>query len=180
MPEAPDRLAFAPPSDGPGSGSGTAPPQGPGVVVPFPVPPTEGRRLRVGWGVGIGAAVVLLVCAGGLAAVIGLFAVMSRALNEQAHVVVGEYLDDVNARRYADAYNSLCDRTKAQLSEAEFTSRQAQQEPIASYRVGEIDLTSMDLPVPVDVTYSDGGTGRLKAYLGQNETGEFQVCSVEE
>jgi hypothetical protein len=156
-------------------------PQGPGVVPPFPAPPTEGRRLRVGWGLGVGAAVLLLVCGGGVAAVIGLVEVMSRALNEQAQVVIGDYLDDVNAKRYAEAYDSLCAETKAQVSQAQFTSDQAGQEPIRSYTVGDLPLTSVDLAVPVDVTYTDGSTGQLRAYLGQNrETGQFQVCSVEE
>ena len=169
------------PAEGPGAGGSTAPPQGPGVVLPFPAPPTEGRRMRIGWGLGIGAAVVLLICGGGLAAMIGLGVVMTQALNEQARVVIGDYLDDLNARRYAEAYDSLCDQTKSQVSEAEFTSDQADQEPIRSYRVGEINLASVDLAVPVSVTYTDGRTAQLQAYLGQNdETGEFQVCSVEE
>ena len=158
-----------------------APPQGPGVLSPFPAPPTEGRRLRIGRGLGIGAAVVLLVCGGGLAAVVGLVAVMGRALNEQVQVVVGDYLDDLNARRYAEAYDSLCDQTKSHVTEAEFTSDQAGQEPIRSYRVGRINLASVDLAVPVSVTYTDGRTAQLQAYLGQDdETGRFQVCSVEE
>jgi hypothetical protein len=158
-----------------------APPQGPGVLAPFPAPPTEGRRLRLGWGLGIGAAAVLLLCVGGVAAVIGLFNVMQRALNEQAQVVIGDYLDDINARRYAEAYDSLCAETRSQVSEAQFTSEQAGQEPIRAYQVGSLDLASVDLAVPVDVTYSDGRTGQLQAYLGQNEeTGQFQVCRVEE
>jgi hypothetical protein len=158
-----------------------APPQGPGVLTPFPAPPTEGRRIRIGWGLGIGAAVLVLVCGGGLAAVAGLIAVAGRALNEQAEVVVSDYLGDVKAKRYAEAYDSLCDDTKAQLTEAQYTSQQAGQQPIQDFSVGTIDLASVDLAVPVDVTYTDGRTARLQAYLGQDEeTGEFQVCSVEE
>jgi hypothetical protein len=158
-----------------------AAPPGPGVLSPFPAPPTEGRRLRVGWGVGIGAAALLLVCGGGLAALIGLGAVMSRALNEQAQVVVGAYLDDIKARRYAEAYDSLCPETRAQVTEAQFTSDQAGEEPIGAYRVGKLNLADVDLAVPVQVTYADGRTAQLRAYLGQNEeTGAFQVCSVEE
>ena len=156
------------------------PPPGPGVFPPFPAPPTEGRRLRIGWGLGLGAAALLLVCGGGLAALIGLGTVMERALNEQARVVIGDYLDDVNAKRYAEAYDSLCAETKTQVTEAQFTSDQAGQDPIRSYTVGDLPLTSVDLAVPVEVTYTDGSTGQLRAYLGQNrETGQFQVCSIE-
>jgi hypothetical protein len=158
-----------------------APPQGPGVVPPFPAPPTEGRGRRIGLGLGIGGAVVLLVCGGGIAAVVGLFSVMSSALNEQAHVVVGDFFDAVKAKRYGEAYNSQCQDVKDQETQAEFTSRITSTEPIESYRVGDIDLTSVDLSVPVDVTYSTGGASQLMVYLGQDrETGEFQVCGIEE
>jgi hypothetical protein len=158
-----------------------APPPGPGVLTPFPAPPTEGRRLRVGWGLGIGAAVLLLVCGGGVSALIGLGVLMNRALNEQADVVVSAYLTDLKDRRYTEAYAALCDERKAQISEAEFASQQAGRETISDWDVGTLDLTSVDLAVPVEVTYSDGRTGQLQAYLGQNEeTGAFQVCSVGE
>jgi hypothetical protein len=158
-----------------------APPQGPGVQPPFPAPPTEGRRLRVGVGLGIGALVVFLVCGGGVAAVIGLVTVMNRALNEQAEVVVSEYLEDVGARRYAEAYASLCAETRATLTEAQFTSQVADDEPIRSFDVGTVALTDVDLAVPVDVTYQNGDTARLRAYLGQSqETGQFQVCRLQE
>jgi len=66
-------------------------------------------------------------------------------------------------------------------TQAEFTSRITSTDPIASYRVGDINLTSVDLSVPVDVTYSSGDTSQLRVYLGQDrETGEFQVCGIEE
>jgi hypothetical protein len=158
-----------------------APPPGPGVYPPFPAPPTEGRGRRIGLGLGIGAAVLLLVCGGGIAAVIGLFTVTSSALNEQAHVVVGDYFDDVRAKRYNEAYDAQCQDAKDQESRAEFASRLAEDEPIASYRVGDLSLATVDLAVPVDVTYNNGDTGRLSVYLGQDSsTGGFQVCGVEE
>jgi hypothetical protein len=151
------------------------------VVPPFPAPPTEGRTLRVGLGLGIGGAVVVLVCGGGIAATVGLFSVMGSALNEQAHVVVGQYFAAVKAQRYAEAYNSQCQDVKDRESQAEFTQRITSTEPIASYAVGNVDLTSVDLSVPVKVTYTGGGSADLQVYLGQNrETGEFQVCGIEE
>ncbi len=158
-----------------------AAPQGPGVRPPFPAPPTEGRRLRIGLGLGIGAAVLLLVCGGGVAALIGLTTVASRALNEQADVVVGDYIDDLRAERYAEAYDSLCAETRATTSRAEFTSQAAAAEPIRSFDVGELPLTGVDLAVPVEVTYENGTTARLRAYLAQNrETGQFEVCRLQE
>ncbi len=158
-----------------------APPQGPGVVPPFPAPPTEGRRFRLGLGLGLGALVVLLVCGGGVAALIGFGTVAGRALNEQADVVIGAYIDDIKAKRYAEAYRSLCAETRASTTEAQFTSQVADDEPIAEYDVGTLDLASVDLAVPVDVTYENGRTARLRAFLGQNQqTGQFQVCSLQE
>ena len=157
------------------------PPQGPGVVPPFPAPPTEGRRFRIGLGVGIGALVALLVCGGGVAALIGFTTVAGRALNEQADVVIGAYLDDLKARRWAEAYDSLCAETRSTTSRAEFTAQAAAEEPIRDYVVGDLPLTSVDLAVPVEVTYENGDTARLRAYLGQSrETGEFQVCRLQE
>ena len=158
-----------------------APPPGPGVVPPFPAPPIEGRGLRIGLGLGIGGAVVLLVCGGGIAAAVGLISVMGRALNEQAHVVVGHFFAAVKAQRYAEAYNSQCQDVKSRESQAQFTQRITATSPIASYQVGDVDLTSVELSVPVKVTYSGGNTADLHVSLGQDrETGQFQVCGIEE
>ena len=157
------------------------PPPGPGVFPPFPAPPTEGRNRRIGLGLGIGGAVLVLVCGGGIAAAAGLVTVMSSALNEQAHVVIREYFDDVRAKRYNEAYDAQCQEVKDQESRAEFASRVAEDQPIVSYRVGDVDIADVNLSVPVDVTYDDGDTGQLYVYLGQNpQTGRFQVCGVEE
>ncbi|WP_041840696.1 hypothetical protein [Actinoplanes friuliensis] len=155
------------------------PPQGPGVFPPFPAPPVEGRSRRVGVGLGIGAAVLLLVCGGGAALGVGLTRVMSSALNEQAEVVVGDYFDALKDREWAQAYDLLCQRAKTSETEAEFVSRVSAEELITDYDVGQVEL--VQLSAPVDVTYSNGDTAELRAYLGQNrETGGFEVCSVEE
>ena len=154
------------------------PPPGPGVLAPFPAPPTEGKRLRVGIGLGVGAAVGLLVCGGGLATTIGLTAIVGNAMDEQAQVVIGDYLEDLEAKRYSEAYDQLCGPERARTTEAEFTSEVAAAEPITDWQVGEVDLTS--LGVPVSVTYANGDTAQLEAVLGQDpETGQFQVCTLE-
>jgi hypothetical protein len=151
------------------------------VVPAFPAPPTEGRRRRIGLGLGLAAGILVLACGGGVAILAGLGVVMNNALNEQAKVVIGDYLDDVKAKRYAEAYDSLCARTRATVTKSEFTSDAQTAQPLQSWRVGDLDLASVDLAVPVEVTYAGGGSGRLEAHLGQNrETGQFEVCSVEE
>ena len=139
---------------------------------PFPAPPTEGRNRRVGISLGIAGGVLVLACGGGVAVAFGLVTVTSRALNEQVHVVVRDYFEDVRAKRYNQA--------KDRESRAQFAGRVAQDDPIASYRIGDISLTSLNQSVPVDVTYTDGDTGHLSVYLGQNpQTGRYQVCGVE-
>jgi hypothetical protein len=157
------------------------PPHGPGVFPPFPAPPVEGKGLRVGLSLGIGAALVLLICGGGLAAVIGLGATMTKALNEQAHVVVGDYLSAVQAKKYDEAYGMLCQSEKDRQTQTEFEADAARADPIRRYTVGDVDLATIDLTVPVDVTYADGRTGTLQVHLDQSpDTGQFQVCGVEE
>jgi hypothetical protein len=157
------------------------PPQGPGVFPPFPAPPVEGKGLRIGLGLGIGAAVLLLVCGGGIAAVIGLGATMSGALNEQAHVVIGDYFVALEAKKYDDAYDMLCQTEKDRQTQAEFVSSEEAADPIESPDVGDLDCAAVDLTVPVQVTYTNGQTGTLEVYLEQSpDTGEFQVCGVQE
>jgi hypothetical protein len=151
------------------------------VFPPFPAPPVEGRGLRIGLGLGIGAAVAVLACGGGVAATVGLIATVSSALDEQAHVVVGDYFEAIEASKYEEAYGMLCQTEKDQQSQAEFVSSAEAADPIKSHSVGDLDLTAVDLAVPVQVTYTDGRTGVLEVYLEQSpDTGEFQVCGVEE
>lgn len=146
---------------------------------PFPAPPVEGRGRRVGVGLGLGAGVLLLVCGGGAAAAVGLTTVMGSALNEQADVVVSDYLTALRDREWAKAYDMLCSRAKDEENEAQFIGRIATGDPITSWDVGNVDL--VQLAAPVEVTYSTGRTADLRAYLDQNrETGGFEVCSVGE
>ena len=177
QPPGPGAASFPGP---PPAGFVPEPPPGPGVVPPFPAPPVEGRGLRIGLGLGIGAAVLVLVCGGGLAATFGLLSVTGRALNEQAHVVVGHFFDAVKAKRYSEAYNSQCQAQKNRETQAEFTDRVSSSDPISTYVVGNLNLTSVDLSVPVNVTYTSGESGQLRVNLGQDrETGAFQVCGIE-
>src|SRR5690349_10644471 len=102
-----------------------APPPGPGVQPPFPAPPVAGKGKRRGRGLGIGAGVVLLVCGGGVAALIGLGTSMSEALDEQAHVVVGHYLDALRDGKYDTAYGMLCDKAQDDETPTEYRGRVA-------------------------------------------------------
>ncbi|MEU4422795.1 hypothetical protein AB0F81_19375 [Actinoplanes sp. NPDC024001] len=155
------------------------PPHGPGVHPPFPAPPVEGKGRRIGLGFGVGGGVLLLVCGGGGAALYGLGLAADDALNEQATVVVSRYVEAVQDREFGKAYRQLCQDTRDEISEAEYTSEMAASQQITSYQVG--DFNSLTFSVPVRVTYSDGDVGDLRARIEQNtSTAEFEVCELGE
>lgn len=154
-----------------------APPQGPGVYPPFPAPPVEGRGRRIGLGLGIAAGVVVLVCGGGLAAAVGVVVSGAGAVQEQAHAVVGDYLDALHDGRYDRAYDMLCQQAQRRETPAEFRGRVTAMTPIESYRLG--DLNPVTLALPVEATYENGQTSELQAQLGQDsQTGALEVCDL--
>jgi hypothetical protein len=156
-----------------------APPPGPGVVPPFAAPPVEGRNARLWLGLGVGGAIALLCCGGGIAALIAFGLTSQEAFNEQAQVVVGDYLDAINDGEYAEAYDMLCESEQRAVTRTEFEEQVESQPRISSYDVGDLNLTS-EISVPVDVTYADGQRDRLRFLLEQDTgTGAFEVCGVE-
>src|SRR3954471_3387050 len=94
------------------------PPPVPGAHPPFPAPPVEGKGKRIGWGLGIAAGVVVLICGGGIAAMIGIGLSASGALQERAEAAVSDYLDAVEAKHYDEAYGLLCDDARQEESAA--------------------------------------------------------------
>jgi hypothetical protein len=156
-----------------------APPQGPGVFPPFPAPPVEGKGKRIGWAIGITAGVVVLVCGGGLAALIGVGVSMQGSYQEKAHAAVSGYLNALRDRKYDEAYGLLCDDTQQNESAAEFRTRVSGEPVIQTYDMGKFDLVTGS--VPVDAVYDNGSSAELKAYLGvDSDTGAFEVCELGE
>ncbi len=156
------------------------PPQGPGVTPPFPLPPTEGRRSRVWLGIGIGALITVLVCGGGVAAIIGLATTGARALNEQVDVVVGDYFEAVKQKRFDDAYKQLCEDARDDESSAEFTRRLSAEPALDTFTVGNLAVSAIEPVVPVDVVYVGGARDTVQVSLSQNSsTGRLEVCGVE-
>ncbi|WP_091108061.1 hypothetical protein [Micromonospora citrea] len=153
------------------------PPAGPGVAPPFAAPPTEGRNTRLWLGLGAGALAVLLCCGGGGAAVVGLVVTGVQAVREQGHTVSTDYYQALVERKYGAAYDQLCDDAQRRESRGEFERRVAAEPQISAFRVGEVDATT--LTVPVDVTYTGGRQDRQEVVLGQDrETGGMEVCGV--
>ncbi|MCU7728751.1 hypothetical protein ODJ79_33995 [Actinoplanes sp. KI2] len=156
-----------------------APPQGPGVQPPFPAPPVEGRGRRIGMSIGIAIGVVVLVCGGGLAAVIGILVSTQGAAQERAQAAVSEYLNALRDGKYDKAYDLLCDDAQQAESENAFESRVSDEPVIRSYTMGKFDIVSWTMPV--QATYDDGSDAQLEARLGTDQdTGEFEVCGIGE
>jgi hypothetical protein len=160
-------------------GTAEAPPQGPGVQPPFAAPPIDGDRTRVWVGLGVGAAALLLCCLGGVAGVGGLLYTGIRALNEQARVAVGGYLDAVEAENFVEAYSRLCDDAKRQESVQQFSARLADEPHISGYTLYEASIAEQ-IVLPADVRYDTGQQQTLRFVLIQDtQTGELEVCGVE-
>ncbi|MFB9853456.1 hypothetical protein ACFFMR_24060 [Micromonospora andamanensis] len=161
---------------GPESGA-PVPPPGPGVAPPFAAPPTEGGRSRLWLGLGAGALALLLCCGGGGTAVVGLLVSGVQAIEEQGRTVSGDYYRALSDGDYGRAYDQLCEDARRRESRQEFERRSAAEPQISSYRVGEVDTTT--LTVPVEVTYSGGGQERQQVVLAQDpQTGGMEVCGV--
>jgi hypothetical protein len=159
--------------------SAPPPPPGPGVTPPFPAPPIEGRTARLWVRLGVAGAAVALCCGGGLAAGIGLVVTGARAINEQAKVVVESYLNDVRAARYDDAYDHLCDALQERETPKEFATRVSDEPKIDEFRVGNVELSQIALPV--DVVYRDGRQRTLRFQMSQDQSsGELEVCRIEQ
>ncbi|MGC4808526.1 hypothetical protein [Micromonospora sp. DT233] len=153
------------------------PPAGPGVAPPFAAPPTEGRSVRLWLGLGVGALAVLLCCGGGGAAMVGLAVSNVEAVQEQGRAVTEDYYQGLAERKYAKAYDALCDDAQRRESRAEFERRVAAEPKIDAYRVGDVNLTT--LTVPVAVTFAGGNRADQEVTLGADEaTGAMEVCGV--
>ncbi|HWH00839.1 MAG TPA: hypothetical protein VNV66_16355, partial [Pilimelia sp.] len=137
----------------------------------------DGRSARLWTSLGVAALAVVLCCGGGIAAAVGLVVTETHALNEKGRAAVADYLDDVRAGRYRDAYEDLCPDLKRRESAQEFAARLADEPAIADYRLREVQLPGLELPV--EVTYRDGDRDTLRFSLAQDrETGELEVCGV--
>lgn len=155
-------------------------PPGPGVQPPFPAPPAEGSGIRLGWGLGIASLALVLCCGGGLAATVGFVVTGVEAVNEQGRAVVSHYLDALRKEDYQDAYDLLCDAEQERLTPQRFESRERARPKPASYDLGEIDLQSNDIKLPVTEHYSEGRTEQHTYFLAQDsQTAQLEVCGRE-
>lgn len=156
-----------------------APPAGPGVQPPFAAPPTEGRNARMWWGLGLGTLAAVLCCGAGIGSIAGLAITGVAAVNEQAHSAVEDYLREVSAGRYPEAYDLLCAEIRRQQSEREFTEQVSEQPKVVEYDLHGAGTINDELVVPADVTYTDGTSGRVNYRVIQDTgTGEMRFCGI--
>ncbi|SNT39690.1 hypothetical protein SAMN05421812_105285 [Asanoa hainanensis] len=156
------------------------PPQGPGVVPPFAAPPTEGRTKRLWWGLGAAGAFAVLCCGGGVASLAGLTVVGVRAIEEQARVVVTDYVEALQHAEYGQAYALLCDAQQRAQSPSDFAATESLAPRIDRFQVQSIKTGTTDgIIVPVNVTYSTGSSSTLSFTMAQDRgTGGLEVCGV--
>jgi hypothetical protein len=147
-------------------------PSGPGVRPPFVAAPTEGGSQRVWWAVGTAVLAVLLVCGGGVAVFTGMIVTGVRAVNDQAHKVVGDYLTALEHERYNDAYALVCDRMRQRYDLNEFKDVEQDTAGSTGYTLGKFDVATLQMPVELQfgtrtqtVTYQlaqDAASGHLE------------------
>jgi hypothetical protein len=113
-----------------------------------------------------------------LVAILGYGVTQVAALNEQAHVVVGEYLDDLRDEKYDDAYRLLCDQEQAHVTLDRFESRERARPPLRDYRIGEFDINSGK--IPVTERYQDGSTNVVTyTFATDPQTARLEICGRE-
>jgi hypothetical protein len=148
-------------------------------VPPFAAPPTEGRTTRLWLGLGAAGLFVLLCCGGGIASIAGLGIFGVRAIDEQARVVVTDYVEALERAEYGEAYALLCDDRQRQQTPDDFAAMESLAPRIDSFRVRSAQTTTTAVVVPVDVTYTSGSSSTLRFVLAQDSgTGRFEVCGV--
>ncbi|MEV1144091.1 hypothetical protein [Micromonospora sp. NPDC049799] len=132
-------------------------------------PAPAGGRTRPGAG---GVAVGLGSAGAGRVRITGV-----QAVEEQGRRASQDYYQALVERKYGAAYQQLCESAQRRESRRDFERRVADEPQVADYRVGEVDTTT--LTVPVDVTYTGGDRDRQQVTLEQDQqTGAMEVCAI--
>jgi hypothetical protein len=145
------------------------------VQPPFPAAPSEGRGTRIGWGVGVAVAALVLFCGGGLTALFGFAVATTAATKEQSTVVMTEYLNDIKAGKYDEAYKHLCDAQQQKVSKDQFASREKARGQLNSYTIGEFDLNTGELPVTE--SYGNSAPDQvIYQFANDPKTAQLEIC----
>ena len=183
------RAAQPDPWQSPPTGAVPQPPSGPypGYPAPSPAAPPPGtppRTSRRSWVIALVIGVPLLLCGVclGLFAGIGGFAYLGYRIDKaDAVAALTDYLDDVKARNYPDAYDQLCDKAKAGVTREEYARRFRPPLPV-SFRIGDVSMADQGADtgydIAVEVSLDDGQT-RTESYFvfsRSSNVDRYYVC----
>jgi hypothetical protein len=151
---------------------------GPGVVVPFAAPPTDRDRKRLWISLGIGGALIV-VCVIGCVIGLVVLANSAKVSPQDATRVVTKYLDALQDRDYATAYDSLCTQQQEKQSEQQFRRSQSGTE-ISSYQVGTATATksNTEFTVPATVRFASGQLHDYTFRVLMEGPGDLRICGI--
>lgn len=156
QPSAPQSAPPSPPAPLSPAGTSTVPvpPRGPGVVVPFAAPPRDPDKSRLAVGIVVGVVAFVLVCGGLLGTAVGVLVWSSHELTEQSTRTADAFLSDLVAEDYEGAYDSLCERTRGELTESEFTQEWSQV-PVVAAQTSGLQAQQQDFVINATITYDN-------------------------
>jgi hypothetical protein len=104
----------------------------------------------------------------------------AQALPARATAVVTEYLEDLRARNYAQAYDLLCAPLKAGMSKSTYVTGERDSSHVRAYSLAQPEITGSEVIVPTQVWTDDGNTQSRQYGLIDDQQGSgLRICSGE-
>jgi hypothetical protein len=138
---------------------------------------TQPPRKRFPWKTVIIVAAVLLVlcCAGGGYGIYRLFAAGSAPVRDPAN----EFVEDLQAGRTQEAYDSLCNSTKQQFSYDKFQGYVESDQKVTGHSITGFSINTTNGrktgQVTMKLSYADGSV-RTHVFQLAEEGGRYRVC----
>ena len=94
--------------------------------------------------------------------------------------MVTQYLDDLQARNFSQAYDLLCSPLKAGMSESAFVTRERDSSHVRGYTLATPEITGSEVFVPAKV-WTDNGDTRSRRYglIDDQQGSGLRICSGE-
>lgn len=152
------------------------PPRGPGVVVPFAVPPRDTDKTRTIVTIIVSVVVAVLLCGGVAVGFGGVLVWYNNSLTDETVNTASEFMDDIVADEYPSAYGQVCEATRKNVSESEFTS-EWEQIDVTDYRLEPVTPSDDGtLLVPVEARTGNGSQSFDLVVTMNPETMGVEVC----
>lgn len=154
---------------------GAYPIAGPGGPGAFPPPP---RRSNRGWWIGGSIALLVLILCCGCVGGFGYFVYrIAEDTEDDAREAVVTYLEDIQAERYGDAYDSLCDEVRDDQTEQEFVDEMSSRpKKFNDFEVTDTSLEDGDYLVKVTLKFPDNTTDRERYNVVIEGESDLRVC----